>query len=219
MKFTCVRLASVLLLRKVRFAQGPIRKNPGSQDVAPARFAHGKHVVRARVLACMIHGDQFSRVARAPGGPNRMKNAMPDSIPTRWQPKRIPAPSDITAPPVLSALWRGVRCRCPVCGQSPVFATWLGVVPACAACHAPLGLISADDAPPYFTVFIVAHVIIALMFGLETVAALSVGMETAIMLGVALTMVLVLIRPVKGATVGLMLKLGFMKSGHQAGNG
>jgi uncharacterized protein (DUF983 family) len=79
-------------------------------------------------------------------------------------------------------------------------------------CAAPLGLINADDAPPYFTILIVAHVAIATQLLLERFAPLSVTTELAIFLPGTLGLVLVLIRPVKGATVGLMLKLGFMRA-------
>jgi uncharacterized protein (DUF983 family) len=106
---------------------------------------------------------------------------------------------------------RGAGGHCPACGAGRLFSTWLGVVPACSVCDAPLGRIAADDAPPYFTVFIVAHVVIGLQVALERIHPLSVATEMMIFLPGTLLLVLALIRPVKGATVGLMLKLGFMK--------
>ncbi len=35
--------------------------------------------------------------------------------------------------------------------------------PECPNCHAPLGLARADDAPPYFTILIVGHIVIPLL--------------------------------------------------------
>ncbi len=113
--------------------------------------------------------------------------------------------------PMLTAMRRGAGGHCPACGSGRLFSTWLGVVPVCTQCGAPLGLISADDAPPYFTVFIVAHVVIGLQIALERSIMLSVATEMMIFLPGTLLLTLGLIRPVKGATVGLMLKLGFMK--------
>ncbi len=141
--------------------------------------------------------------------PTRSEHAMPDSLPVRWSPDRTPRMP--TGPATSVAMWRGLRGRCPACGQGRLFARLLRVNTVCDVCAAPLGLINADDAPPYFTVFIVAHVVIGAQVALERAATLSVGTEMLIFLPGTLALVLLLIRPVKGATVGLMMKLGFMK--------
>ncbi len=113
--------------------------------------------------------------------------------------------------PLLTAMRRGVLARCPACGSGRLFAGWLSVTPVCAVCQARLGLIRADDAPPYFTIFIVAHLAIGALLAFERVDTMSVGAEMAIFLPGTLALTLLLMRPVKGATVGLMMKLGFMK--------
>ena len=136
---------------------------------------------------------------------------MPDTNPVRWTPDRKPDPSVFAAPPLLTAMRRGLFARCPVCGSGRLFASWLRVNRVCGVCAAPLGDIRADDAPPYFTVFIVAHVAIGALVAMERVVVLPVLTEMAIFLPGTLALTLVLIRPVKGATVGLMMKLGFMK--------
>ena len=135
---------------------------------------------------------------------------MPDSLPVSWSPER-PSPSGLPGPSTPVAMWRGLRGRCPVCGRGRLFARLLRVNTVCDACAAPLGLINADDAPPYFTVFIVAHLVIGAQVALDRMVTLSIGTEMAIFLPGTLALVLLLIRPVKGATVGLMMKLGFMK--------
>jgi uncharacterized protein (DUF983 family) len=113
---------------------------------------------------------------------------------------------------MLTAMRRGAAGHCPACGRGKLFSTWLGIVPVCANCAAPLGRISADDAPPYFTVFIVAHLVIGLQIALDRNFVLSVATEMMIFVPGTLLLTLAMIRPVKGATVGLMLKLGFMKN-------
>jgi uncharacterized protein (DUF983 family) len=143
---------------------------------------------------------------------------MPDSLPVRWTPDRRANSSQASMPSMLTALRRGALGQCPNCGNGRLFATWLGVCSRCAACEAPLGLIKADDAPPYFTVFIVAHVVIGSQVLLERNMSLSVATEMMIFLPATLALVLVLIRPVKGATVGLMMKLGFMVPPDVAGD-
>lgn len=134
-----------------------------------------------------------------------------DAATVTWTPLGRGAAQDYAALPTLTAMRRGAGGHCPACGVGRLFSTWLGVVPACSHCNAPLGRIAADDAPPYFTVFIVAHLVIGLQIALERIDPLSVATEMMIFLPGTLLMVVALIRPVKGATVGLMLKLGFMK--------
>ena len=134
---------------------------------------------------------------------------MPAQPPIRWQPARRSGPD--TAPSMLTAMHRGLAGSCPACGNGRLFAGWLRVVPVCGACEAPLGLIRADDAPPYFTVFIVAHIAIAGLVATERLVLLAVSTEMMIFLPGTLALTVLLMRPVKGTTVGLMMKLGFMR--------
>jgi uncharacterized protein (DUF983 family) len=135
-----------------------------------------------------------------------------------WTPVGRGAANAYSGLPTLTAMRRGAGGHCPACGVGRLFSTWLGVVAECEACRAPLGRIAADDAPPYFTVFIVAHVVIGLQIALERLHPLSVATEMMIFLPGTLLMVMALIRPVKGATVGMMLKLGFMKADEGPGD-
>ena len=136
---------------------------------------------------------------------------MPDTAaPTSW-PKAPAEPAEADAMPIAmsTAMGRGLRGVCPCCGQSPLFAGWLRVADSCASCAAPLGQIRADDAPPYFTIFAVGHIVIPGMLWLERAHAPELWVQTAIWVPLTLALSLALMRPIKGATVGLMLKLGF----------
>ena len=105
---------------------------------------------------------------------------------------------------------RGCTGRCPVCGQGRLFAGYLRVVPRCASCAAPVGLVRADDAPPYFTIFITAHLIIAAVVVTDQQTDLPIWAMIAFFLPVTVMIAMLLLRPVKGATVGVMLKLGLI---------
>ena len=115
-----------------------------------------------------------------------------------------------TLPGLPAMMVRGAVGHCPVCGQGRLFAGYLGLVERCASCGAPLGAVRADDAPPYFTIFITAHFIIALVVATGRGTALPVWAMAAIFLPLTLVIALLLLRPVKGATVGVMLKLGLI---------
>jgi uncharacterized protein (DUF983 family) len=128
----------------------------------------------------------------------------------QWQPKRLPPPAPL--PPLLTAVGRGLLNRCPVCGKAHVFNGYLRVVRACANCGTQLGLARADDAPPYFTILIVGHVMVPLMLWMDNSLSPSVWTLTAVFVPATIILSLLLLRPIKGGTVGLMLKLGLLKT-------
>ncbi len=107
---------------------------------------------------------------------------------------------------------RGLRCRCPACGRARLFAGYLRVVDVCPGCGAPLGSARADDAPPYFTIFIVGHLVVGGMLIVERACAPPLWLHAAIWLPLTLVLSLLLLRPIKGGTVGLALRLGLAKS-------
>lgn len=111
------------------------------------------------------------------------------------------------------ALARGARACCPACGHGRLFQGYLRVTPVCPHCGAPLGLARADDAPPYFTILLLGHILVPLMYISERAWDPPVWLETAIVLPLVVVLCLVLLRPIKGATVGAMLSLGMLKSG------
>ncbi len=115
-------------------------------------------------------------------------------------------------PTLAVALGRGLRMLCPACGKTNIFYGYLRVVAECPNCGAPLGLARADDAPPYFTIIVVGHIVVPAMLILEKTVAPPLWVQLALWLPLSLILALALLRPIKGATVGLMLKLGILKS-------
>lgn len=135
------------------------------------------------------------------------------NLPHVWTPDRAEVAPSWPVPPLKIAVWRGIRGLCPACGQTRAFAGYLAVVPECLNCTAPLGSFRADDAPPYFTILIVGHVLVPVLYWVETAYRPPLWLHAAIFLPLALVMTLGLLRPVKGATLGLMLKLGMVRTG------
>ena len=147
-----------------------------------------------------------------------------DSVPTvaaapvTWQPSRVSVAPPWPVPSLGTALLRGLKCTCPACGQTKLFRGYLRVVDDCANCGAPLGSVRADDAPPYFTIFVVGHIVVPGMFMLDRSYDLPDMVQAAIWVPVTALLALGLLRPIKGATVGLMLKLGLLKARDEADN-
>ena len=93
---------------------------------------------------------------------------------------------------------RGLMGRCPACGKSHLFNSFLRVVAECTNCGAPLGLVRADDVPPYITILITGHIIVPLLIFLETRGTLSYGAEAALLLSVTIVSTLLLLPLCKG---------------------
>ena len=117
------------------------------------------------------------------------------------------------------ALWRGFRCRCPACGLGSIFHAFLKVDDACPSCHATLAHQRADDAPPYFVMVIVGHVVVGLMLPVEIVFRPPLWLHAALWIPLTLGLALTLLPRVKGAIVGLQWALRMHGFGRPAGYG
>lgn len=132
--------------------------------------------------------------------------AMPDLV--RWPSvAEIADPAD-ALPPLSTMLKRGLFCTCPACGKAKLFNGFLRVAKQCSACGTDFSQIRADDAPPYFTIFITGHIVVPLMLWLERAETPPLWVHSAIFLPLTVIIAMALIRPIKGATIGGMLKLG-----------
>lgn len=105
------------------------------------------------------------------------------------------------------AMLRGFRCTCPACGQGRMFGKYLKVADSCDNCGEELHHHQADDAPPYFTMFIVGHIVIPLVLVVEKLWAPSLPVHFMLWTAVTLALTFALMQPVKGAIVGLQWAL------------
>jgi uncharacterized protein (DUF983 family) len=128
----------------------------------------------------------------------------------RWEPNRSAAELRTTTPPLLTAVGRGLRNRCPVCDQGRVFQGFLRVVPECAVCGSPLGRLRADDAPPYVVIFLVGHLLVPGVFWVERHYEPPMWLHMAIWMPLFAVLCTLLLRPVKGGVVGYMARMGFL---------
>jgi uncharacterized protein (DUF983 family) len=137
---------------------------------------------------------------------------MEKDSPMRWDattsgvekaPRFVPAPLG-------KAIGRGVRNRCPYCGVGRVFAGYLTLVPECSNCHAPLARLRADDAPPYFTIFLVGHILVPPVFWVEKAYEPPMWVHMVVWLPLFTILCILLLRPIKGAVVGWMSTLGIV---------
>jgi uncharacterized protein (DUF983 family) len=131
--------------------------------------------------------------------------------PIRWQPDRTTPQPPWPVPSLGSGMLRGFGGHCPACGRGRLFSGFLRIAPQCPYCHAPLELARADDAPPYFTILIVGHLVIPALLMMQKLADPPMWLLSAIFVPLTAALAIGLIRPVKGATVGLMLSFNMLK--------
>ncbi len=101
------------------------------------------------------------------------------------------------------AMVNGVRAHCPDCGQGRLYWRYLKVRDVCEVCGLEVHHHRADDAPPYFTMLILGHLIVPLALMLERAAAPPVWLHFSIWLPLAMVLTLALLPRVKGALIGL----------------
>lgn len=123
----------------------------------------------------------------------------------QWQPPAATAQRTLSFPTMIK---RGLRNRCPHCGVGKVFRGYLTVVEACSACGAPLGRLRADDAPPYFVIFLVGHLLVPGVFMVERAYQPPMWLHMAVWLPLFTVLCMLALRPVKGGVVGWMFGLG-----------
>jgi uncharacterized protein (DUF983 family) len=111
------------------------------------------------------------------------------------------------ARPLWNAMWNGFRGKCPKCGQGKLFSSFLKVVPACARCGEDMHHQRADDLPAYLVVVIVGHIMVGAVMGFTETTSLSTWQILAIWGPATVLMAVGLLRPVKGAVVGLQWAL------------
>ncbi|MBO9498896.1 MAG: DUF983 domain-containing protein [Novosphingobium sp.] len=95
----------------------------------------------------------------------------------------------------------GIRCRCPRCGEAPLFRKWLKPVDRCAACGQDWSLQRADDFPAYVAILVTGHVLAPILIGLATRTELSILAILAIVVPLAGVMMYGLLQPAKGAII------------------
>lgn len=119
---------------------------------------------------------------------------------------------EITAPnqqdrSVRDAIIKGVKCRCPSCGEGKMFNKWLKVTPKCSHCGEELFHERAQDFPPYITITIVGHIVVTLLLIVEANIELSMNTHLMIWIPLAFALSLLMMQPVKGGVVGMQWAL------------
>jgi len=108
--------------------------------------------------------------------------------------------SNITSQAVL----RGLRGKCPNCGQGRILQGYLKTVPNCANCGVQLGHLRADDMPPWFTIIITGHLMAPMIMAVNRHTEMSSNQQIALWVPLAMLLVYLLLPRAKGVTLALL---------------
>ena len=107
-----------------------------------------------------------------------------------------------------TALLRGLRGRCPCCGEGHMFRAYLKVDDRCPKCGEALYHHRADDFPAYLVIVLVGHIVVPLAMWVEIAYSPSYWVHAALWGPLILGLALGLLQPIKGAVVALQWHAG-----------
>jgi uncharacterized protein (DUF983 family) len=112
---------------------------------------------------------------------------------------------DITNPrrDLWQAIRRGAFGSCPCCGKGRLFGKFLKVRDRCDICGEEFHHHRADDAPPYFTILVVGHLVIPWVWVLEVYSRPAMWVHMALWIPLIVGSSLMLLPMFKGAIVAV----------------
>jgi uncharacterized protein (DUF983 family) len=99
------------------------------------------------------------------------------------------------------AALRGIRGKCPRCGQAHLFRKWLKPVERCSACMVDLTPQRADDFPAWIAIILTGHVMAPLIIAMSADYALEPLTMALIAVPLAMVMMLGILQPAKGGVI------------------
>lgn len=122
--------------------------------------------------------------------------------------------SSSSLPPVsvLTGMKRGVRHRCPNCGEGRLYTRYLKVDLDCEVCGHDLARYPADDGPAYFTILIIGHLFVAPLLLFPFIWQMSPALVVPLTILPLGGLTLLLLPRVKGAVIGALWAMGLRKT-------
>lgn len=108
--------------------------------------------------------------------------------------------------PPVSPLAAALGCKCPRCGQGPLFRGFLTVADRCTVCDLDLSEVDSGDGPAVFLIFILGFTVVPLTLWLSLAYDLPDWAPIAIGAGLLILLTGILIRPAKAYVVALQYR-------------
>lgn len=106
------------------------------------------------------------------------------------------------------ALLRGLRSRCPRCGEGSLFYKWLKPRERCPVCTMDLTPQRADDFPAYISMIVTGHLMAPLIIALSVDYDLGPMAMFAILVPLAIAMMIGMLQPAKGGVIAVQWWFG-----------
>ncbi|MBL0967559.1 MAG: DUF983 domain-containing protein [Brevundimonas sp.] len=100
----------------------------------------------------------------------------------------------------------GLLCRCPNCGQGPLFAGFLKVVERCAACSFDFSRLNTGDGAAIFIMQIAGGIVVFSALYVQIAFSPPIWAMLAVALPLVAALSLGLMRPGKGVMIALQMR-------------
>ena len=110
--------------------------------------------------------------------------------------------SDLSVSPFTA----GLRCRCPRCGQGPLYDGLLTVRERCAACGLDLRAQDSGDGPAVFVILVLGFIVVGLVLLVEMKFSPPLWVHAVLWPGVILVGAIVLLRVFKATLIALQFR-------------
>lgn len=119
---------------------------------------------------------------------------------------------------LFTSMLRGWRKKCPACGKGALLSGYLKVPQNCSNCGEELHHHRADDAPPYFTIFLVGHLVVPTALLLEMTMRPPLWLQALLWGPLTVLLALYFLPHFKGALIGLQWAFRMHGFGDEANN-
>lgn len=120
----------------------------------------------------------------------------------------------MTDTPALKPFWpavsRGMRGRCPSCGEGNLYRAYLKPVDNCGHCDEQLGHIRADDGPAWLTIVLVTHIIAPILLAVLPGNNWPIWLLMVLTIVPAVALMLLMLPRAKGLFIGWIWRSGCM---------
>jgi uncharacterized protein (DUF983 family) len=110
--------------------------------------------------------------------------------------------------PLVPSVMRGLKGRCPNCGEGELFWRYLKVQGRCPKCDHDLARYPADDGPAYVTILLIGHLVVAPLLFFPIIWRAPAYLSLPIILSALAVITLAALPRIKGGWIGLMYALG-----------